>query len=157
VAQVRIARSAEADLLEGYVFYDRQQAGVGDYPDFAGLGDTRGVPMGGRLTAPPKGAAPTFIVRAMRDPEWANLDRIQIIKGWLDTDGRAKERIYDIAVSGDRKIGADGRARRIMREPFAGRTGKRRADIHVWPGEPDQRTLAQLPQLGGCGVMPSRT
>ena len=80
-------------------------------PDFAGLGYTRGVPMGGRLNAPPKGAAPTFIVRAMRDPDWANLDRIQIIKGWLDADGKAKERIYDIAVSGGRKIGADGRAR----------------------------------------------
>jgi hypothetical protein len=80
-------------------------------PDFAGLGYASGVPMGGRLNAPPKGAAPTFIVQAMRDPDWANLDRIQIIKGWLDADGKAKERIYDIAVSGDRKIGADGRAR----------------------------------------------
>jgi hypothetical protein len=80
-------------------------------PDFAALGYTRGVPMGGRLHTPPKGAAPTFVVRAMRDPEWANLDRIQIIKGWLDADGKAKERIYDVAVSGNRKIGADGRAR----------------------------------------------
>lgn len=80
-------------------------------PDFAGQGYARGVPMGGRLTAPPKGAAPTFIVRAMRDPEWANLDRVQIIKGWLDADGKAKERIYDIAVSDGRKISADGRAR----------------------------------------------
>ena len=80
-------------------------------PDFVGLGYTRGVPMGARLNKPPKGATPTFIVRAMKDPDWANLDRIQIIKGWLDADGKAKERIYDIAVSGDRKIGADGRAR----------------------------------------------
>jgi len=79
--------------------------------DFAGLGYTRGVPMGARLHAPPEGAAPTFVVRALRDPDWANLDRIQIIKGWLDADGKAKERIYDIAVSGDRKIDADGRAR----------------------------------------------
>ena len=79
--------------------------------DFAGLGYTHGVPMGGRLHAPPKGAAPTFIVRAMRDPDWANLDRIQIIKGWIDADGKARERIYDIAVSDGRKIGADGRAR----------------------------------------------
>ena len=78
--------------------------------DFAGLGYTRGVPMGGRLHAPSKGAAPTFIVRAMRDPDWANLDRIQIIKGWIDADGKARERIYDIAVSDGRKIGADGRA-----------------------------------------------
>ncbi len=80
-------------------------------PDFAALGYTRGVPMGGRQQAPPKGAAPTFIVRALRDPDWANLDRIQIIKGWIDADGKAKERIYDIAVSDGRKIGADGRAR----------------------------------------------
>ena len=79
--------------------------------DFAGLGYTHGVPMGGRLHAPPKGAAPTFIVRAMRDPDWANLDRIQVIKGWIDADGKARERIYDIAVSDGRKIGADGRAR----------------------------------------------
>jgi hypothetical protein len=80
-------------------------------PDFAALGYTRGVPMGGRLSAPPKGAAPTFIVRAMRDPDWANLDRIQVIKGWIDGDGKPKERIYDIAVSDGRKIGTDGRAR----------------------------------------------
>ena len=78
--------------------------------DFAGLGYSHGVPMGGRLHAPPKGAAPTFVVRAMRDPDWANLDRIQIIKGWIDADGKARERIYDIAVSDGRKIGADGRA-----------------------------------------------
>ena len=79
--------------------------------DFAGLGYTHGVPMGGRLHATPKGAAPTFIVRAMRDPDWANLDRMQIIKGWIDADGKARERIYDIAVSDGRKISADGRAR----------------------------------------------
>jgi hypothetical protein len=79
--------------------------------DFTGLGYTRGVPMGGRLHAAPKGAAPSFIVRALRDPDWANLDRIQVIKGWVDADGKAKERIYDVAVSDGRKIGADGRAR----------------------------------------------
>ena len=80
-------------------------------PDFAGIGYTKGVPMGGRLNAPPAGAAPTFIVRALRDPEWANLDRVQIIKGWIDTDGTSQERIYDVAVSDDRVIGEDGRAR----------------------------------------------
>ena len=79
--------------------------------DFVGLGYTHGVPMGGRLQTAPKGGAPTFVVRALRDPNWANLDRIQIIKGWLDADGKARERIYDIAVSDGRKIGADGRAR----------------------------------------------
>jgi len=80
-------------------------------PDFSGLGYTRGVPMGGRLTAPPEGAAPTFVVRAQRDPDWANLDRIQIVKGWVDTDGTSRERIYDVAVSDGREIGPDGRAR----------------------------------------------
>jgi hypothetical protein len=79
--------------------------------DFAGLGYSRGVPMGGRLHAPPKGSSPSFIVRAQRDPDWANLDRIQIIKGWIGDDGKAQERIYDVAVSDGRKIGADGRAR----------------------------------------------
>jgi hypothetical protein len=79
--------------------------------DFAGQGYARGVPMGGRLQAPPQGAAPTFVVRAQRDPDWANLDRIQIIKGWLDADGKTRERIYDVAVSDGRKIGSDGRAR----------------------------------------------
>ena len=80
-------------------------------PDFSGLGYTQGVPMGGRLHAPPDGAAPTFVVRAQRDPDWANLDRIQIIKGWIDADGASQERIYDVAVSGERTIDADGRAR----------------------------------------------
>lgn len=80
-------------------------------PDFSGLGYTRGVPMGGRLVSRQDRAAPTFIVRAQRDPDWANLDRIQIIKGWIDADGKSKERIYDVAVSGERKIGEDGRAR----------------------------------------------
>ncbi len=80
-------------------------------PDFSGLGYTKGVPMGGRLHAPPEGAAPSFIVRAQRDPDWANLDRVQIIKGWIDADGTSQERIYDVAVSDGREIGADGRAR----------------------------------------------
>jgi hypothetical protein len=80
-------------------------------PDFTGLGYTRGVPMGGRLTDPPEGAAPSFLVRAQRDPDWANLDRVQIVKGWIDADGTSKEKIYDVAVSDGRAIGPDGRAR----------------------------------------------
>jgi Protein of unknown function (DUF3604) len=80
-------------------------------PDFAQQGYARGVPMGGDLRRGPKGAAPTFMVRALRDPDGANLDRIQVIKGWLDAKGKTQERIYDVAVSGDRKIGADGRCK----------------------------------------------
>jgi hypothetical protein len=78
-------------------------------PDFADRGYARGVPMGGDLSAAPKGTAPTFMIRALRDPDGANLDRIQVIKGWLDGNGDTQERIYDVAVSDGRKIGKDGR------------------------------------------------
>ncbi len=80
-------------------------------PDFADQGYARGVPMGGDLTAAPAGKAPTFMIRALRDPDNANLDRIQVIKGWLDAKGETQERIYDVAVSDDRKIGPDGRCK----------------------------------------------
>jgi hypothetical protein len=79
--------------------------------DFAAVGYGGGVPMGGDLSAAPRGKAPTFLIRALRDPDWANLDRIQVIKGWLDSEGETHERIYDVAVSDGRKIGADGRCR----------------------------------------------
>ena len=66
--------------------------------DFAATGYGKGVPMGGDLSEAPEGRAPKFLVRALRDPDGANLDRVQLIKGWLDKDGEAHERIYDIAV-----------------------------------------------------------
>ncbi len=84
-------------------------------PDFAKQGYARGVPMGGELPSAPSGAAPTFLVRALRDPDGANLDRVQIIKGWLGADGKTQERIYDVAVSDGRKIGPDGRCRTPVR------------------------------------------
>jgi hypothetical protein len=80
-------------------------------PDFARTGYARGVPMGGDLTEAPAGKAPTFMIRALRDPDNANLDRIQIIKGWLDKEGKTHERIYDVAVTDGRKIGKDGRCK----------------------------------------------
>ena len=79
--------------------------------DYASIGYRNGVPMGGELRNAPKGRAPSFLVRALRDPDGANLDRIQIIKGWIDAGGKTYERVYDLAVSGDRTIGKDGRAR----------------------------------------------
>ena len=78
-------------------------------PDFARQGYARGVPMGGDLTNGPTGKAPRFMIRALRDADGANLDRVQVIKGWLDKNGKTHEKIYDVAVSDDRKIGADGR------------------------------------------------
>jgi hypothetical protein len=82
-----------------------------DSPDFVAQGYSGGVPMGGDLTGAADGKAPAFMIRAVRDPDGANLDRVQIIKGWLDDKDKAQERIYDVAVSDGRKIGADGRAR----------------------------------------------
>ena len=84
-------------------------------PDFADQGYARGVPMGGDLVPPPGGTpagkAPTFMIRALRDADGANLDRVQIIKGWLDKGGKLQERIYDVAVSDTRQIGRDGRCK----------------------------------------------
>ena len=80
-------------------------------PDFADQGYRRGVPMGGDLTAAPAGTAPTFMIRALRDVDGANLDRVQMVKGWLDQSGDLHERVYDVAVSDGRAIGPDGRAR----------------------------------------------
>ncbi len=77
-------------------------------PAFTGY--SKGVPMGSDLMAKPKQAkAPSFMVYALRDPIGANLDRIQIIKGWVDAKGKTHEKIYDIAWSGDRKIDAKGK------------------------------------------------
>ena len=77
--------------------------------DFAAYGYSNGVPMGGDLTEAPRGMAPTLLIRALRDPDGANLDRVQVIKGWTTASGETEERIYDVAWSGDRRPGADGK------------------------------------------------
>jgi Protein of unknown function (DUF3604) len=63
----------------------------------ADVGYAKGTPMGGDLSSAPTGKAPTFLVAAVKDPLFGNLDRIQIIKGWVGKDGKAQERIYDVA------------------------------------------------------------
>jgi hypothetical protein len=80
-------------------------------PDLAAVGYAGGTPMGGHLSARPGNATPSFLVSALRDPEGANLDRIQIVKQWMGEAGERRERIFDVAVSGGRTIGADGRCR----------------------------------------------
>jgi len=73
------------------------------------LGYEKGVPMGGDLRVRPQDAkAPSFMVYSLRDPEGANLDRIQIVKGWLDDDGRTHEKVYDVVWAGERAI-VDGK------------------------------------------------
>ncbi len=73
------------------------------------IGYRKGVPMGGDLSDAPKGKSPTFLVAALKDPIGANLDRIQLIKGWLDAKGELHEKVYYLAWSGNRKPGPDGR------------------------------------------------
>jgi len=72
------------------------------------VGYERGVPMGGDLRAATSDA-PTFMVYALRDPIGANLDRIQIVKGWMDADGALHEKVYDVVWSDNRQPGADGK------------------------------------------------
>jgi hypothetical protein len=80
--------------------------------DLAEAGYGKGVPMGADLPKPRGGAkAPTFLVAALKDPLFGNLDRIQIVKGWLDADGRGQEKIYDVVWSNAerRRPGPDGK------------------------------------------------
>ncbi|WP_162846061.1 DUF3604 domain-containing protein [Seongchinamella sediminis] len=78
-------------------------------PDGVNRAYAAGVPMGGDLKGAPENAAPTFLVQAIRETEGANLDRIQVIKGWIDDAGEQQHAIYDIALSDDREPGPDGR------------------------------------------------
>ena len=73
------------------------------HPDFVARAYEQGVPMGGTLVPIDRAVAPRFAVVALKDPMGANLDRIQIIKGWVDADGKSHERIFDVAASGGRQ------------------------------------------------------
>lgn len=75
----------------------------------AEAGYKKGVPMGGDLSRPPAGKAPTFLVAALKDPIGANLDRYQVVKGWMDANGQLHEKVYDVAWGGSRKRGKDGK------------------------------------------------
>ena len=74
------------------------------------IGYRKGVPMGGDLPMSAEGAgSPNFMVYALKDPIGGNLDRIQIVKGWLDAEGQTHEKVYDVVWSGDRKPDAEGK------------------------------------------------
>jgi hypothetical protein len=77
-------------------------------PALARLGYEKGVPMGGDLTAAPAGGAPSFLIHAAKDPKGANLDRVQVVKGWLGSDGAPQERVYDVVWSDGRTPGSEG-------------------------------------------------
>lgn len=76
--------------------------------DIVAIGYNRGVPMGSDLTRGPKGKAPTFLIRAVKDPDGAHLDRLQVIKGWRSADGKLHEKVYDVSVSDGRDIPEGG-------------------------------------------------
>ena len=75
----------------------------------AEAGYAKGVPMGGDLVKAPSGKSPTFLLGALKDPLSGNLDRIQIVKGWVDARGEVQEKVHDVVWSGDRKPGTDGK------------------------------------------------
>jgi hypothetical protein len=85
-------------------------AADGRAKDISVAGYRRGVPMGSGLPTAPRGQhAPTLMIEAARDPLSGNLDRLQVVKGWLDAAGAVHEKIYDVAWSGERKSDPDGR------------------------------------------------
>lgn len=87
------------------------KSGDADGSDIAAIGYGRGVPMGGNLKRSAKGRAPTFLIHAMRDPNTASLDRVQVVKGWIDSNGDTHEKVFDVAWSqpGTRRIGKNGK------------------------------------------------
>lgn len=93
-------------VFGGYGFEEKDL----ERQDLATRGYAAGVPMGGELEAAPEGASPAFLVEAMRDPDGANLDRIQIIKGWLNESGQTEEQIFNVVWSNakERQIDDNG-------------------------------------------------
>ena len=84
-------------------------AGDASLNKLAEAGYQKGVPMGGDLSAAPEARELSFLIRAVKDPVGANLDRIQVIKGWLDDEGMPQEKVYDVAMADGRVAGANGK------------------------------------------------
>ena len=82
-------------------------------PNLASIGYKKGVPMGGDLNHAPRGKSPNFLIRAVRDPDGANLDRVQVIKGWHDKNGKLHEKIYNVALSDGRKENWKGKVKPV--------------------------------------------
>ena len=77
--------------------------------DMIAIGYKKGVPMGSDLSNAPAGKAPSFMITAMKDPVDANLDRVQVVKGWVDKEGNPHEKVFDVALADGRTVGADGK------------------------------------------------
>lgn len=90
-------------------FYGSFDFSDADTADLVKAGYSKGVPMGGDMKAAPEGKAPVFLIAAMKDPDGANLDRVQVVKGWLGSDGKTMEKIYEVKWSGERTLDAKGK------------------------------------------------
>jgi len=77
--------------------------------DMIAIGYKKGVPMGGDISKAPAGKVPSFMITAMKDPVDANLDRIQVVKGWLDKDGKPQEKVFNVAMADGRTVDANGK------------------------------------------------
>ncbi len=111
-------------------------------PDLANIGYRRGVPMGGDLTRPGEDIAPRFLLRAVKDPVGANLDRIQIIKGWRGKDGELHEKIYNVVLSDGRRIDRDGKA-----PPVGSTVNVQQATYRNTIGDPELAVVWQDPDF----------
>lgn len=105
-------------------------------PDLVTQAYASGVPMGGKLLAAPAGKSPTFLLVAMKDPEGANLDRVQIIKAWVDAQGASQEKVFDVAASGGRMAGSAHMAGAAPTGEGATGSGPTGAGTAVEPGLP---------------------
>lgn len=121
--------------------------------DFSGLNDRMtniaevgyrdGVPMGGDLIRPSAGvSAPSFIIQAVKDPVGVNLDRVQVVKGWVDANGKSHERIYNVAWSDGRTVSAEGKLSPVA-DTVDRKTGKLMSD----DGAPELVTVWQDPDF----------
>ena len=81
--------------------------------DMVKRGYEKGVPMGGKLSGGKSGKPIRFLVAAMKDPDGANLDRVQIVKGWVDGRGRPHEKIYNVKWSGNRSMDTQGHIQHV--------------------------------------------
>ncbi len=113
-----------------------------DRADMARRGYAGGVPMGGDLPAAKANSAPVFMIAASRDPDGANLDRLQIIKGWVDADGQTHEKVYNVAASDGRRI-----SRRGTVKPVRSTVDEDSATWSNSIGDPELRALWQDPDF----------
>ena len=98
--------------------------------------------MGSDLTQAPQSLAPAFLIRAVKDPDGANLDRVQVIKGWLDEEGLLHEKIYNVALSDNRKVNLVGDA-----EPVGNTVDLSDASYSNRIGDPELRTVWRDPDF----------